>query len=243
LLLAEVIRQKQLECCVPFLWVFGEQLTEAGARTIEQAFHGKLYRDYGAGETAFIGAECPCQQGYHLDLTRHWVEVLSGEQPAQPGEMGEVVITHFRNSAAPIVRYRIGDLGALSDPLERCPCGNTFPRLLEILGRVREVVHTPSGQRISEFFFGHLADLLNSAHEHFVQYRVIQRELDLLEILWVPRHERAHEFLPELEAKLVERAGTAIRIQWQAVETIPADRSGKRLRFVPLGRVQAGQID
>jgi phenylacetate-coenzyme A ligase PaaK-like adenylate-forming protein len=131
----------------------------------------------------------------------------------------------------------------MNDPLERCPCGNPFPRLLEILGRVSEVVHTPSGQRISEFFFGNLADLLHTAHEHFTQYRVIQREPDLLEILWVPRHKRAHEFLPELEAKLVERAGTAIRIQWRAVETIPADRTGKRSRFIPLSQVQAGQID
>ena len=47
------------------------------------------------------------------------------------GTVGEIVATGFLNRDQPLIRYRTGDLGSLSE--EPCPCGREMPVLTEIV--------------------------------------------------------------------------------------------------------------
>lgn len=234
-LLAAESHRLGLHCRIPLVTTFGEGLSESQQRTIEAVFGAQTYRDYGGSEAMHIGFECPARTGYHLDLSRFHVEVLDGERPVAPGETGEIVVTCFRNAAMPFVRYRMGDLGTPADPQEPCPCGNTMPRLIAVQGRINDTILTPSGRFVNVLFFVYV---LEFAYEHIGGFRIFQRAEDWLEILWVPRHARAAECLPELERRIVERTDGTMRITWQAVAELPPDPSGKRKLLVPL---RAGQ--
>ncbi|MBU1638552.1 hypothetical protein KKC97_12885 [bacterium] len=229
----EMLKLK-IPCHIPIIVTIGEQLTAAGAVTIEKAFQGKVYRDYGASEAQHIAFECRKQDGYHIDLTRYYLELMNGDTPVKPGETGEIVITAFRNGAMPLVRYCIGDLATMHDDNDSCPCGSPLPRLGEVLGRVVRVTLTPEGKQISEFFFHSFVLVLNNAHEHIARYKVLQKDREIYEVLWVPRHERAKEHLTEIELQILEKANVPMKISWKEVEDIPPDPSGKRGSFVPL---------
>ena len=57
-------------------------------------------------------------------------------------ETGRLVITSLRNYATPLLRYQIGDYGALGEP---CSCGRGMPVLQAINGRVRNMLQLPCG--------------------------------------------------------------------------------------------------
>ncbi|MDQ1427091.1 MAG: hypothetical protein QOK39_567, partial [Acidimicrobiaceae bacterium] len=68
------------------------------------------------------------------------------------GQAGRLLLTTLTNDLMPLVRYDIGDVGAI-DNARRCPCGRTSPVLRELHGRQDDVVITKDGRRISIFAF------------------------------------------------------------------------------------------
>ncbi len=111
----------------------GEPLDEPSRRYFEKVFGCRVYSCYGANEVGLIAAECTAASGLHVNADSLIVEVLKDGQPASPGEQGEIVVTGLLNGAMPIIRYRLGDLGVLSD--EICSCGRTLPLLRSVEGR------------------------------------------------------------------------------------------------------------
>ena len=68
------------------------------------------------------------------------VELLVDGRPAEPGEVGEVVITDLNNFSVPLIRYRIGDLATAVDGTP-CPCGRDLSRIGRIEGRTQAIVY------------------------------------------------------------------------------------------------------
>lgn len=79
---------------------------------------------------AFRFPEC---QGMHVNADYVHVEIFSGGAKLGHGHAGAVVVSDLLNTAMPLVRYEIGDIGAL-DPPESCPCGRALP-LITLYGR------------------------------------------------------------------------------------------------------------
>jgi hypothetical protein len=95
---------------------------------------------YGTNELGVIAASCG--HGLHVLEDMFVVEVLSDGLPVADGECGELVITDLMNTAMPLIRYRVGDVGrVLAGP---CPCGRQTQRIA-VLGRVQEQLETPHG--------------------------------------------------------------------------------------------------
>lgn len=223
-LFAQEILRQQLSCPINLITTFGEGLFPHQANVVEQAFDGKVYRDYGGSEAMHIGFECKEQDGYHVDLSRFHVEILKDGKPAGANKAGDLVITAFRNTAMPLVRYRIGDIGRWAVTGARCPCGNRFPQLAQIEGRAADIVVTPSGRVINVPL---LVVVFEYAQEHIVEFKVIQKEGCHFDILWVARHNRAADYLPSLHQKLVATCGDECTFDWHQVEEINADSTGK----------------
>ena len=109
---------------------------------IEEGWGARLFDHNGMTETGPMGFEClQAPGGLHLLETVCWPEVLdpTTQQPVAPGTPGELVLTTFRRSAGPLIRYRTGDLVSV-DP-GPCPCGRSLVRLQGgIRGRVDDMV-------------------------------------------------------------------------------------------------------
>ena len=105
---------------------------------IEETWGAQVGDIYGLGEVwpTFAG-HCAARDGLHLSAPDAlFVELIDPDSSGDPVEMspgaeGELVYTHLRRRATPLVRYRSGDVVRVLDP---CSCGRTTPRL-RILGR------------------------------------------------------------------------------------------------------------
>lgn len=109
---------------------------------IETGWGARVFDHNGMTETGPLGIECPeAPGGLHLLESVCWPEVIdpaSGRSVA-PGTPGELVVTTFRRTASPLIRYRTGDLVCV-DP-RPCRCGRALLRLDGgIRGRVDDMV-------------------------------------------------------------------------------------------------------
>jgi len=207
----------------------GETLSPA-LRTRCQAVLGVPIVDtYSAQEVGVIALQCPESGLYHVHAESLVVEVLSPDGRAcAPGETGRVVVTDLHNFATPLIRYELRDY-AEAGPA--CPCGRTLPTLQRVLGRQRNMVVLPNGQRywplVGLHHFRQIAQIL--------QYQLIQHDLEQVEMRLVI----ATQLTPAAEARLtaiVQQAlGHPFTIRFTYVEgELPRTTGGKFEEFVCL---------
>ena len=117
----------------------------------EPAFRAKLEGGWGARVTEAMGVgdlgvslwgECEEQDGMHLGargfVHAEVVEPESGDAVAMDdGATGELVLTHLRHRAAPLLRFRTRDHVEVRTSL--CPCGRTGPRI-RCIGRTDDML-------------------------------------------------------------------------------------------------------
>jgi phenylacetate-CoA ligase len=114
----------------------------ATRRRIEEGWGARVFDHNGMTETGPLGFECrEAPGGLHLLETVCWAEVLEPAtgRAVPPGTPGELVLTTFRRTASPLIRYRTADLVCV-DP-NPCPCGRALVRLQGgIQGRADDMV-------------------------------------------------------------------------------------------------------
>jgi phenylacetate-CoA ligase len=117
----------------------------------EEAFRARLEGGWGAKVTEAMGigdigpslwGECEEQDGMHLGargfVHAELIEPESGEAlPLDDGAAGELVLTHLRHRAAPLVRFRTRD--HVTVRTSACPCGRTSPRI-RCIGRTDDML-------------------------------------------------------------------------------------------------------
>jgi phenylacetate-CoA ligase len=117
----------------------------------EPAFRARLEEGWGARVTEAMGigdigvslwGECPEQDGMHLGahgfVHPELIDPASGAAiPMEDGATGELVLTHLRHRAAPLLRFRTRDhVEVRAAP---CPCGRTGPRI-RCIGRTDDML-------------------------------------------------------------------------------------------------------
>ncbi len=114
---------------------------------IEKVFQAPVFNRYGSREVGDIACNCEKNQGLHVVPNVHHIEILDEQdKEAKPGERGEIVVTLLTNYTMPLIRYKIGDRGILSEM--ECSCGWGFPLLKKVEGRVRSVFKNKQGDFI-----------------------------------------------------------------------------------------------
>ncbi|HZN21015.1 MAG TPA: hypothetical protein VFB57_00500, partial [Gaiellaceae bacterium] len=117
----------------------------------EPGFREQLEHGWGARVTEAMGigdigvslwGECEEQDGMHLGargfVHPELIEPESGRAlPLEDGAAGELVLTHLRHRAAPLLRFRTRDHVRVR--MSPCPCGRTGPRV-RCVGRTDEML-------------------------------------------------------------------------------------------------------
>ena len=175
---------------------------------------------YSAQEVGYMALQCPDHEHYHVQAESALVEVLDDKwQPCRPGEWGRVVVTPLRDFAMPLIRYDIGDYAEVGEP---CPCGRGLPVIRRILGRTRNMLTLPSGERTYPGF-------VNDWFEGFPvsQFQIVQRELDDLEAKIVPSRPFTEAEEERVRAVLLERLGVPFKVTISYHDEIPRSPGGK----------------
>jgi phenylacetate-CoA ligase len=116
----------------------GEPWTEGLRAKIDSALGIKAINFYGLSEMCGPGVATECltaRDGLHVQEDHFLVEVIDPADgtPVPYGTDGELVFTTLTKEALPLIRYRTGDLGAIT--VEPCACGRTTARLIRLGGR------------------------------------------------------------------------------------------------------------
>jgi len=116
---------------------------ESFRRKLEQAWQAKVYEIMGIGDVAAsLWGECPAQAGMHFsaDGVIH-VELIDPETgksiPLEDNATGELVYTHLKREAAPMLRFRSRDHVQVWN--SKCSCGRTSLRV-KCIGRTDDML-------------------------------------------------------------------------------------------------------
>jgi phenylacetate-CoA ligase len=185
-ILANEARQSNTADIAPKM-IFGgaELIDERSRKGIEEVFDAPFYDQYATIEFERMAWQCPERGGYHIDADSMVMEVVDSDgEPAGAGKTGEIVCTSLFNYAMPLIRYKVGDFGVLSD--EECPCGRTLPLLSRIEGRCDSLLLLPGGRTLSPraVTVAMSGFRFNSAVE---QFRVIQESSDRIRVIIKPK--------------------------------------------------------
>jgi len=184
----------------------------------EAVFNVKVFNRYGGREVGLIAMEC-AEGRMHINCRDLYLEIDSPDPYTRPGD---ILITHLNNYAMPFIRYRIGDIGILSD--EMCPCGNELPILADLLGRSTATFRTRTGARIhGGYFTQQFYDVQGVS-----QFQLIQETLDRC-VLKLVINDQWRETTPRyLVMRIQEALGADVRVKVVFVDDIPLPASGKR---------------
>jgi phenylacetate-CoA ligase len=194
---------------------------------IEAAFGCPVYNHYGTREMHNVAMECHARTGLHVSAFTHLVEVVDEQgNPCPRGTEGELVITSLLNYAMPLIRYRIGDRGALSE--SPCRCGRGLPVLSHIGGRTVEAFRTRSGSIVLGEFFIYLFEVIMKGGA-FAKVQVVQRDYDLVEVraVLLPGQELSEGVKEEVRYRTKVAMGEDCRVKFTVMEDIPVSASGK----------------
>jgi|Deesub1362A_J573_1020465.scaffolds.fasta_scaffold00060_27 phenylacetate-CoA ligase len=135
--------QEKASCRVALLG--SEPWSRATRERIQETLGLKAYDHYGMNELLGPGMGCECQVRDRSFGMHTWADAFLCEcidprtgDPVPDEEEGELVWTSLVWEGTPLIRYRSGDLSAIT--WRPCDCGRSHPRLAPIIGRTEDAV-------------------------------------------------------------------------------------------------------
>lgn len=161
------------------VWTIGESLPTHLRAIVREAWGVEIVDVYSSQEFGYIALQCPVSGDYHVQSESVLVEVLNDEgSPCGPGEIGRLVITSLHNFAFPLIRYEIGDYAEVGQP---CSCGRGLATLRRIVGRTRNMLRLPNGDR--RWSLVGFREFVQVAPIR--QFQLVQKSLQLVEATFV----------------------------------------------------------
>jgi phenylacetate-CoA ligase len=150
-----------------------EVLSEDQKIIIEKAFGASAINWYGSNERAITASQCQYLNGLHVHEEAGVLEVIneSGESSLQNQQIreGEIVVTGIVNDAMPLIRYRLGDIGAITN--QPCECGFKGTSLTQVIGRTDDIIVTAAGKSVPPVRFYTLFE----KHPSVKMFQVVQQ--------------------------------------------------------------------
>lgn len=209
-----------------------EALFAAERKLMEQAFGCPVFNTYGSREVMLMASECDRHEGLHVTADHLLLETLGEDGQPVHGTSGDIAVTDLHNLGMPMVRYLNGDRATYAE--RACSCGRGLPLLASVDGRILDLIETPDGRQVpGEFFVVVMLDL----HE-VRQWQVVQPAADVVQFRLVLGAPLTAERRAQVVARVQERTGTGVRVEFVEVRDIPPTRTGKRRLTISLANIE-----
>lgn len=204
----------------------GEMLDPETRAACERIWKVPVIDAYSSQEVGMIAMQCPDHNHYHVQAESLLVEILDDDgKPCKPGQSGRVVLTDLHNFATPLIRYEVGDY---AEPGEKCSCGRGLPVIKRILGRTRNLVTLPTGERFSQSFSLFKLGGLKAIR----QVQLIQKTVNDIEAKLVVTQPLTENEETELRRIITDGLGYPFDISIVYVDHIPRSKGGKFEEFM-----------
>ncbi|HET8984450.1 MAG TPA: hypothetical protein VFN03_01705 [Trueperaceae bacterium] len=200
---------------------------------MSEAFGPTVHSSYGMSEAVAAASEC-AHGSLHLWPEVGVVEVFAdeSEEKVTDGSAGRLVCTGLLNPDMPLIRYVVGDRGALAHAAgapEACGCGRAMPRLARLEGRNVDNLVTADGRKV--FWVNPVLYGLP-----ILEGQIVQEAVDRIVVNVVPAEGFDEGTKKEISDRLQLRLGR-MDVTFRNMETIPRGANGKFravINLVPL---------
>lgn len=181
---------------------------------IQDAFKVKVFNEYGCGEVGSIAHQCELGK-MHIMADNMLVTIV--EQ--------ELVVTDFYNYKMPLINYRTGDFGEISD--RSCCCGRNLPILDNLYGRAYDIIRLRNGKSIHPEAIIYVFEDFKADHDVISQFQAVQQNFDFIELFVVALSGWQDKHCEQLIAKMKTNIDPNINFKLTVVEQIQREKSGK----------------
>jgi phenylacetate-CoA ligase len=204
----------------------GEMLSADIREKCDRIWQVPIVDTYSSQEIGYIALQCPSCDRYHTLSEGLLVEVLDEHnRPCKPGEIGKLVLTSLLNFATPLIRYEIQDYAQVAEP---CACGRGLMTLERIVGRERNLITLPTGERYWPMTgfkkFNQIAPIR--------QYQFVQTTLTTLEIRLVCDQPLSKAQEQQLTDAIHEAVKYPFALNFQYFSLLPKKANGKFEEFI-----------
>jgi len=203
----------------------GEEVTPDQVAQVRETFGCAVAAEYGSREVGLIAHECP-RGGLHIMSPHVHVEVAAAGRAVPTGEVGEVLCTTLTTRGLPLIRYRLGDVGALVS--EPCACGLPFPLMRIEGGRTTGFVMLRDGR----LCHGAVSSSVLREEPGIVEFKTFQHATGRFELLLVVDERFDHATIERIRQRYRALFGPQVQVTCRLVDHIPPDPSGKRRHVV-----------
>jgi phenylacetate-CoA ligase len=186
-----------------------------------------VYDWWGSNERVVTACQCERRGPFHVNGEGGILELAP--LPNATSDAGQRMIgTGLINHAMPLIRYDLGDLALPAK--EPCGCGRGLPCIDRILGRVNDTIVTGERKYIPSVRFYTLFETYDKVR----QFQVVQTEPNTIVVRIVPTGLFDGAETDELRGKLARFLGDAVTIDFELVDHIQPEPSGKIRNVVSL---------
>jgi phenylacetate-CoA ligase len=201
-----------------------ETLAPETRAVIERALQCPVFDWWGSNERIATACQCERRELFHINAEGGYLEFLP-----QAGVTGQRIIgTGLINHAMPLIRYDLGDLAIPATA--PCPCGRGLPCLERILGRANDVIVTGEQKFVTSVRFFTLFETFDVIR----QFQVVQTAPDAVTVRLVVAREPDAAEQTSLRQKLSRFLGDRVAIDFQLVDEIKPEPSGKIRNVISL---------
>lgn len=199
-----------------------EPLEPHQREAVARAFGCPVHASYGMSEAVAGASECEHGR-LHLWPEAGYLEVLEDDHDrlVRRGETGRLVSTGLLNFDMPLIRYEIGDRGALGKALgdAACDCGRSLPTLARVEGRMADNLVAVDGSKVfwlNPVLYG----------QPIREAQIVQESRDLVIVKVVPDEGFSSASVAAISQGLKRRLGD-LRVEVHRVERIERGPNGK----------------
>jgi phenylacetate-CoA ligase len=191
---------------------------------IERVFGCRVFNRYGSREVGDIACEVPGFDGLWVAPWGTYVEVIDeAGNPMPDGEEGELVITLLGNFAMPLIRYRIGDRGALATRRIRRPHPQATQSLENVKGRTVDAFRLEDGTIVDGEYFTHLLYFRDWVH----RFQVVQKSFEHIVVRIACDTHPPQDAEPEISEGIRALMGARCTVEFEYCREIETPPSGK----------------
>jgi len=204
-----------------------ETLSPEMRAVIERVLQCPVYDWWGSNERVVTACQCERAGLFHVNGEGGLLELVPSVDNTGTGGH-RMIGTGLINHAMPLIRYDLGDLAVPAK--EPCPCGRGLPCVERILGRVNDTIVTGEQKYIPSVRFYTLFE----THDKVRQFQVVQTSPNAVVVRIVPASTFNGAETDELRGKLARFLGEAVTIDFELVDHIAPEPSGKIRNVVSL---------
>jgi phenylacetate-CoA ligase len=205
---------------------YGEILPPGLRELCRRIWNVKVVDNYSSQEIGYMALQCPRHEHYHIQSETVLLEVLDDAgEPCECGEVGRIAVTPLHNFAMPLIRYEIGDYAEVGEP---CDCRRGLPVLKRILGRERNMLILPNGDKIwPSLSEGAQLEAVMTKLPPIEQFQIVQTTPEDVQVRLVAHGRLTKSQEQLLSAYLSGSMGYAFHFTYRYVQEIPRSPTGK----------------